>query len=159
MYNSGDIKLALLSFFKPLRVSFYVYALSVSALVNASTDLNISLQGSVIEGRKEARTLGCPTANIEFNAQDTSLESGVYAARTQVDTQTINSIAYYNKDWRPTTLESHLFDWNKDLYGQTITITLMHLIRPSMDFSKLLPEEIRAQIQNDVQQAKNWHEQ
>ncbi|MBX9976819.1 MAG: riboflavin kinase [Alphaproteobacteria bacterium] len=144
-------------YFSIARTAVFSWMVLAGAFVSAM-DVNVSVQGYVIEGQKEARTLGCPTANIEFNPQDILLLSGVYAACTTVAMETVNAIAYYNKDWRPTILESHLFDWNKDLYGQNVTITLRHLIRPSIDFSVLMPEEITRQIHSDMQTVKEWHE-
>ncbi len=101
------------------------------------------ITGVVQEGKKMARTLGFPTANI---ACPLGLNEGVYAAITQLstDSKKWRSLAYL-KDG---ILEVYLIDADLDLYGSTITVQLTKFIRSPIPFTTA--EAMQAQIQQDL---------
>ncbi len=117
-----------------------------------------SLSGNVIAGRQLGRTLGFPTANL--NTADAQLPpDGVWIARALLaDGRSIPSVA--NLGTRPTVdgishlLEVHLFDFNEDLYSQTVEIQFEKFLRPEMKFLSL--EALKAQIQTDTISAKEF---
>jgi riboflavin kinase/FMN adenylyltransferase len=111
--------------------------------------------GTVIEGRKRGVSLGFPTANIRMPAV-ASPRTGVYVVQAEVDGKRYGGAA--NLGYNPTfgdvelSLETHLFDFNQDIYGKSITIRFIDRLRDEKRFSG--PEELRAQIEKDVGKAK-----
>lgn len=114
--------------------------------------------GKVVHGQKLGRTIGFPTANIRLHRQVNPIK-GVYAVKVRCKCGEIfNGVA--NIGQRPTVngvkqlLEVHLFDFNRNLYGQTIEVEFCKKIRHEMKFPSI--DDLKAQIQKDVQVAKNY---
>ena len=118
-----------------------------------------TIEGVVVHGEKIGRTIGFPTANIQFG--DFVLPAdGIYAARTRLpDGRKIPSVAYVGS--RPTVngvnklLEVNLFDFDEDLYGQTLEVELTAFLRGDQKFDGL--EAMKAQIARDCTQARSIH--
>lgn len=116
-----------------------------------------SLLGVVAAGRKLARQLGFPTANVQPEAEVLP-PYGVYAVEACVDGAWLPGIA--NLGVRPTveqegvrpSLEVNLFDWSGDLYGQDLEVRLKAFVRPEQKFAGV--EALRLQIAQDVEQAR-----
>jgi riboflavin kinase / FMN adenylyltransferase len=115
-----------------------------------------AIEGVVVEGQHLGRTLGFPTANV--GAGDyVRPKLGVYATRTRLaDGREVPGVANFGEN--PTTglvearLEVFLFDFDEDLYGQTIETDLIAFLRPELNFSGL--ETLVDQIKLDVAQAR-----
>jgi riboflavin kinase/FMN adenylyltransferase len=115
-----------------------------------------AIEGAVVHGAKLARKLGFPTANIGL--EDYLRPAfGIYASRTRLaDGREVPGVSYVGR--RPTVngveerLEAHLFDFDEDLYGQTLETDLVSFIRPDVKFDSL--EEMTAQIWIDVAAAR-----
>lgn len=116
-----------------------------------------SVCGRVAHGDRVGRTLGFPTANIQMFRKNTPIE-GVYAVTmTGLSDDEVPGVA--NVGCRPTfngqgkvILETHLFDFDRDIYGKYVEVHFKHKIRDEMRFSSL--EELKAQIVKDVAEAK-----
>lgn len=114
------------------------------------------IRGTVAHGDQRGRILGFPTANIELgDVLEPAL--GVYAVRVaRASGQTIDGIANIGR--RPTfggetvRLEAFLFDFDGDLYGETLTVELIDFVRPERKFDGL--EALKAQIAVDVEAAR-----
>ena len=116
-----------------------------------------TIEGVVVHGDQLGRTIGFPTANI-------SLEDyvrpafGIYAARTRLaDGREVPGVAYIGR--RPTVvdgvderLEVHLFDFDEDLYGQTLEVDLTELIRGDRRFDSM--DAMIAQMRVDAAAAR-----
>lgn len=118
-----------------------------------------SICGRVAHGDKRGRTLGYPTANINLFRKNTPI-NGVFAV-TMTGIDNVEFLGVANVGTRPTfdggtkvILETHLFNFNKDIYGRTIEVHFKHKIRGEMRFSCLA--ELQAQIINDVADAKDF---
>jgi riboflavin kinase/FMN adenylyltransferase len=117
------------------------------------------IEGVVEQGDKRGRTIGFPTANVALG-EHLRPRFGVYAVRTLIDGQGSkawrNGVANLGK--RPTVgklqenFEVHLFDFDGDLYGQTLRVALIDFIRPEMKFAGL--DQLKAQIAADGQAAR-----
>jgi len=115
------------------------------------------IRGEVFHGDKLGRELGWPTANILLGRQ---LEParGVYAVTAVLaNGDVVPGVA--NVGRRPTLggdpvtrLETHLFDWSGDLYGQEIRVRLHEFLRPDATFSGL--DELKAAIAADAAAAR-----
>ncbi len=100
-----------------------------------------AIEGVVVEGNKLGRTIGFPTANILME-EYTRPAFGIYAARTRLaDGREVPGVAYFGR--RPTVdgidvrLEVNLFDFDEDLYGQTLEVDLLAMIRGDEKFETL----------------------
>jgi riboflavin kinase/FMN adenylyltransferase len=114
--------------------------------------------GRVIYGRQLGRTLGVPTANIGLGRYAAAL-AGVYAVRIQVAGEYFLGVA--NVGVKPTlegkhkaVLEAHIFDFNRELYGQFITVEFCKALRDEQKFSTLAA--LKQQIHEDIRQAKDY---
>ncbi len=112
-----------------------------------------SISAKVVKGDQLGRTLGFPTANLEVDGLELP-PVGVYAVWVRVQGQEYPGAL--NLGFRPTValskpqmrLEVHLINFNADLYGQTILVEWVKLVRTEKRFSGL--PALRAQIARDV---------
>lgn len=117
------------------------------------------MSGRVAHGDKRGRTMGFPTANIHLHRCKVPL-SGVYAVQLfGIEGEPIKGVA--NVGVRPTVggdnkalLEVHLFDFNREIYGEHVQVHFLHKLRDEQKFSDL--SELVSQIKQDCQQAKNF---
>jgi riboflavin kinase/FMN adenylyltransferase len=113
--------------------------------------------GEVFRGDRLGRELGWPTANI-WLGRHLEPARGVYAVTTVLPGgAVVKGVA--NLGRRPTLggdpetrLETHLFDWSGDLYGQVIGVRLHHFLRADATFKGL--DELKAAIAADAEQAR-----
>lgn len=118
-----------------------------------------SIYGRIVVGEQLGRTIGFPTANIQLFRRNTPL-NGVFAVEvTGIGTRRLQGVA--NIGTRPTvsgthklTLETHLFDFNNDCYGQTVEVFFLKKLRDEQAFTSL--EMLTAQITKDVITAKEF---
>ncbi|WP_275575211.1 riboflavin biosynthesis protein RibF [Methylocucumis oryzae] len=144
-----------------LRVSSTLIrdALALGDLTQAKRLLgrSYSVCGRVAHGSKRGRQIGFPTANIKMLRRNTPV-SGVFAVTmTGLNDLVLNGIA--NVGVRPTfdgsntvLLETHLFDFNQEIYGRYVEVHFQHKIRDEMRFSSI--DALSAQIHNDIHIAK-----
>jgi riboflavin kinase/FMN adenylyltransferase len=115
-----------------------------------------TIRGEVEHGAKLGRTLGYPTANMSLaNYQRPAY--GIYAVRGRLpDGRILDGVA--NLGIRPSfdppqeLLESFFFDFDGDLYGQTLDIELIDYLRPEARFADL--ESLKTQMDADAAQAR-----
>ncbi len=112
------------------------------------------IKGKVIEGQKLGRTIGFRTANIIYPQELVELPFGVYSV--DVDIDGLNYKGITNFGIRPTvseskicSLETHILNFDNDIYGKTITIEFNKMIREEKKFSSV--EELKKQIKKDIQ--------
>ena len=124
-------------------------------LAQAMLGHSFSIAGEVEQGQKLARRLGFPTANMRVHPQAVLPPAGVYEVQTLVDGVLCRGIA--NLGIRPTIdeaqkvvrLETHLLNWQGNLYGRRMQMELLRFLRPEKKFGSV--DELRAQIEADVQ--------
>jgi riboflavin kinase/FMN adenylyltransferase len=118
------------------------------------------LEGEVVHGDARGRTLGFPTANMEFSGEGLPA-FGVYAVRVRGRDSTVSllhdGVASFGirpmfRTSQPL-LETHLFDFQGDLYGHVLAVELVAWLRPEVKFSGL--ETLVAQIAADAAQARH----
>ena len=115
-----------------------------------------TIEGVVQHGDKVGRTLGFPTANIDM-ANYLRPRFGIYAVRGRLaDGRILDGAA--NLGVRPSfdppkeLLEPYFFDFDSDLYGQTIAVELIDFIRPEAKFDSM--DALAVQMADDVATAK-----
>lgn len=121
--------------------------------VNAMLGHNYYIQGKVLHGRKIGRTLGMPTTNLTPQANKLLPPCGVYTSNTIID-----GIAYpgmTNIGYKPTVgaekykgVETFIFDFDRELYGQEIMVELLTYERPEIKFDNL--EDLKVKMEEDL---------
>jgi len=117
------------------------------------------MSGRVAHGDKRGRTMGFPTANIHLHRCKVPL-SGVYAVQLfGIDGEPIKGVA--NVGVRPTIagdkkalLEVHLFDFDRDIYGEHVQVHFLHKLRNEQKFSDLTM--LISQIKQDCSEAQKY---
>ena len=128
-------------------------------IANQMLGRNYSILGKVKEGKKIGRTIGFPTANIDISKRDILLR-GVFCVKAIIESNEKEYNGLANIGFKPTvsgtalTLEVHLLNFDKDLYGSEMQINFMHRIRGEQKFNDL--DELRVQINNDVKKADEF---
>jgi riboflavin kinase/FMN adenylyltransferase len=116
------------------------------------------MSGRVVHGHKRGRMIGFPTANIFLHRKVVPI-SGVYAVKIHgLDENILYGVA--NVGTRPTVggtyslLEVHLFDFNRDIYGQYITVEFVEKLRDEQRYDSF--ELLKQQILKDADHAKDF---
>jgi len=115
-----------------------------------------AIEGVVEHGDKRGRALGYPTANLSLGPY-LRPKFGVYAVRGRLPDGSIVGGAA-NLGIRPTftpareLLEPYFFDFDGDLYGETIEVELISFLRPERKFESL--DALTAQMEADCEEAR-----
>jgi len=125
-------------------------------LANRFLGYDYFLTGIVQKGKQVGRTIGFPTANLKIEENYKLIpRNGVYIVKSILDQETIYGIM--NIGFNPTvegqdlSIEIHFLDYNADLYGQEISVSLLHFIRSEQKFQSILL--LKAQLESDKQKA------
>ncbi|MCR5791459.1 MAG: bifunctional riboflavin kinase/FAD synthetase [Lachnospiraceae bacterium] len=121
--------------------------------------------GEVMHGRKLGRTMGMPTINLLPRPDKLLPGSGVYFSRVRHHDREYCGVT--NIGVRPTverntsgekppvSVETYLYDFNSEIYGDDCMVFLYHFVRPEMDFGSV--EALREQLQADIAAGQKWH--
>lgn len=115
-----------------------------------------SLTGVVVSGLQNGHKLGTPTANVQYSDNKILPKGGVYMGYTTVDGVSYDSVI--NVGNNPTfeakkiTVESHILNFDDDIYGKTVKVDFVKRIRGDKKFNSI--DELKEQIKNDIQTAK-----
>ncbi len=116
-----------------------------------------TILGTVKAGAHLGRQLGFPTANLSAHSEQFP-PNGVYVAEAELNGATYRGVA--NLGYRPTVtdakperlLELHLFDLNREIYGEDVEVRFVRYLRAEKKFDSL--EALTEQIRRDVDQAR-----
>jgi riboflavin kinase/FMN adenylyltransferase len=118
------------------------------------------LRGMVHHGDARGRTIGVPTANMTPSV-DFVPRRGVYITRTHHRNRRFTSITnigynptFHGEATPPIKTETHLFDFDEDIYGQEIQVEILKFLRDEKKFSGI--QELLAQIHADIAEAKEY---
>jgi riboflavin kinase/FMN adenylyltransferase len=110
------------------------------------------MRGVVIHGAHMGRELGCPTANVVPTDGCVVPAFGVYAALANgLPAAASLGIRPSIEDDNQVLLETHLLDWEGDLYGSEIQVELLERLRPEAKFDSL--DELKLAMELDCQNA------
>jgi len=116
-----------------------------------------TILGTVIAGEKLGRKLGFPTANLSAHSEQFP-PNGVYVTEARLAGTLHRGVA--NLGYRPTVsgdqperlLELHLFDLDRDVYGEEMEVRFLRYLRAEQKFENV--EALKAQIARDVEEAR-----
>ncbi len=128
-------------------------------LVNSILGRPFHLEGVVIKGEGRGKKIGFPTANIQPMDDLILPDRGVYITKTHYRDMTFKSITNIGvnptfKDDNILNIETNIFDFNLDIYGERIDIEFLSKVRNEKKFSTV--NDLISQISMDVKMAKNF---
>ena len=134
--------------------------LSKGQIKNANEMLgyNFSITGEVVKGQQLGRTIGFRTANLIYPNELIDLPFGVYLTVVTLGGKKYQGVTNFGirptvSDSHKCTLETHILDFEKDIYGKYITVEFIKMIRAEKKFKSL--NELKNQIIADVLSVKN----
>ena len=122
---------------------------------------NYAIAGEVVVGNKLGRKIGFPTSNLNIDEGMVSPPNGVYITKC-----TYNGVAYpsiTNVGHKPTigvyakNVETHIFNFDKELYGKMIKVEFLEKLRDEKKFDSV--EELSKEITANCITAKAYHRQ
>lgn len=121
---------------------------------------NYATGGTVVRGKEIGRTLGFPTTNLTLDEDMVSPANGVYITYCYYEGQRYASIT--NVGTKPTvgdsnarSIETHIFNFDQDIYNEHIKVEFLTRLRPEMKFDTV--EELRSKIKDDCLTAADYH--
>jgi riboflavin kinase/FMN adenylyltransferase len=127
-------------------------------LARRMLDRPYGVEGVIVRGDRRGHSIGFPTANLHPHNRVVP-KFGVYATATLIDGVWRRSIT--NIGVRPTfgadaepSIESYIFDFDSDLYGDVLRVRFLHRIRDERKFNGI--NELRGQIERDTARALNY---
>lgn len=121
-----------------------------------------SLCGTVTHGKQLGRTIGMPTANMKTDSDISGITLGVYAVIVHIQNEAHWGITHIGQ--RPSvdgssniTIETYIFNFDEEIYGDEIAIDAYRYLRPTIAFQSL--DELRGQVDKDIKQASEYFDQ
>jgi riboflavin kinase / FMN adenylyltransferase len=117
--------------------------------------------GIVVHGDKRGRTIGFPTANIQSMEGSFIPATGVYAVKILVQNKWYEGVC--NVGYRPTfknpddpqlSIEVHILDFDKNIYGEEVRVGWYKRIRSERKFNGI--DELKIQIEKDKNEAVDY---
>lgn len=113
--------------------------------------------GEVIHGKGKGRTVGMPTANLDYSTKKILIKNGVYYTLSAFSNERKKGLTSLGR--RPAvdnderiTIETYLLDFNKNIYGVTVALEFIDYIRPVLKLSGL--QAVREQMEHDMEWVK-----
>ncbi len=121
-------------------------------------DYNYSMSGEVIHGAGRGRSIGIPTANVDYPKQKVMPSNGIYACWAYLGNEKF--MAATNIGFNPTftperqvpSLEAYLLDFDRDIYGQNLKLEFVSRIRDELKFDSV--EALIEKIHEDVRKTR-----
>lgn len=122
------------------------------------------LQGVVIRGDQRGRTIGFPTANLDYSEDKHIPSNGIYACWAKLGNDTSSSLSVFkaavNIGFNPTftpdkksvNVEAYLLDFDRDIYDENLQLEFVARLRDELKFDSV--EALVMQIKQDVKQAR-----
>ena len=125
-------------------------------IANSYLGYNYFISGEVVKGKGIGRTLDYPTANIAIKESYKLIpRDGVYVVKSEIEGLTIYGMMNIGTnptvDGKTRSIEVHFFDFDKDIYGETLRIEFLHWLRSEQKFKNL--EALKKQLNNDMTDA------
>ena len=136
-------------------------ALLEGDLKTANTFLgyNFMLTGSIVKGKGIGKQLEYPTANINIEESYKLIpKNGVYVVKSKIDNKSVFGMMNIGTnptvDGKVQSIEVHLFDFSKDIYGLQLEVEILERLRDEKKFDSL--EALKQQLSKDLINSKNY---
>ncbi|MTI67486.1 MAG: bifunctional riboflavin kinase/FAD synthetase [Firmicutes bacterium] len=145
---------------KNIVSSTYIRSLLTEGHIKEANELlerNYSLKGKVVKGKGIGKELGFPTANLSVNNKYLIPKPGVYKTYTVINDKRYLSVTSIGKN--PTfnnnnlSVETHILDFNKNLYNKTIKIEFLQFLRGVIKFKN--KDQLITQVDKDIKSILN----
>ena len=127
------------------------------AMVKRLLGSEYSVGGKIEHGRHIGHTIGVPTVNVIPPENKLLPPFGVYASKVYLDGKEYRGMTNIGR--KPTIsekekvgVETYIYDFDRDVYGEYARIALERFVRPEMKFESL--DALKAQIQSDIKNAR-----
>ena len=111
----------------------------------------LKLSGEVVHGRKIGRTIGFPTANLDYDKKFILPAIGVYYTNVKVNNNIYKGITSVGNnptvDGKKLTIETYILDFNEDIYEKYIDVFFIKKIRNEKKFNGI--EQLKDQLKKD----------
>lgn len=127
--------------------------------VKAFLGRDYALTGKVVQGKKLGRQYGIPTANIKLDPKIVLPNTGVYYTQVYYKGKCLNGLT--NLGCNPTfekhpfSIETYIYDFDEDIYGEELTIIFKNKIRNEIKFDTV--DDLIAQIRSDIEDIRNHY--
>lgn len=118
------------------------------------------VSGQVMHGRKLGRTLGMPTINLVPPADKLLPPNGVYVSEVRWRGRVMDGIT--NVGYKPSVgdervlgVETYIYDFDGDLYGEWLEVTLQQFVRREQKFDTI--ERLKQQMEQDIDLGRQYH--
>ncbi|NLC41144.1 MAG: riboflavin biosynthesis protein RibF [Clostridiaceae bacterium] len=117
-----------------------------------------SIGGRVILGKQKGRTVGMPTANVDYAANKLLPPEGVYGVISMIDGVPYKGMTNIGRrpsvdDFDYITVENFILDFSQNVYGKVLMMDLHAHIRDVIKFNNL--EEVQEQVKKDIQSVQD----
>lgn len=128
-------------------------------LANKYLGYNFMLIGKVVKGRSLGSKIGFPTANIQVNEHYKLIpKKGSYVVKVYVNDSEVYGMMNIGENptikGKGSSIEVHLFDFNKNIYDQNLKIQLLHRLRDEQKFNSV--EDLKIQLSKDQETSLNY---
>lgn len=114
--------------------------------------MNFPFSSLVLHGDQSGRSIGFPTLNFDPTTIPPETKQGVYSSHLLINGKTYLGALYYGprlvKNEITNVLEVYVYDFDQEIYGQTVKFSLGQFIRPVLDFDSLV--ELKKQLSSDI---------
>ena len=111
-------------------------------LANQYLGYDYFLSGTIVKGKQLGRTIGFPTANLKIEENYKLIpRNGVYVVQSIIHQKTV--FGMMNIGYNPTvsgenlSIEIHYFDFDADLYGHEVSVSILQFLRPEQKFESV----------------------
>lgn len=116
------------------------------------------IKGEVISGNQIGKTIDFPTANISYSSKSIIPSNGVYYTNVKIDNKIYKGITNIGfnptvTDFRDLSIETHILDFNEDIYGKCIKVCFLDRIRDERKFENL--NKLKEQLHKDKEFAES----
>lgn len=122
-------------------------------------DMPYMIVGEVVHGKRLGRNLGFPTINLLPDEKKLLPPNGVYYAKVLYKGKEYRAIS--NIGYKPTVtqehirgIETYLYDFNEEIYGEYVEISLLKFKRPERRFESV--EALKMQLFRDIEEGKEY---
>lgn len=116
------------------------------------------LRGPVVRGDQRGRTIGFPTANVDYSIEKLIPPNGIYACWGKLNSEKFKAAVNigvnptFTPDKKSINIEAYLLDFDREIYGETLELEFVSRLRDELKFDSV--EALIAQIGRDVEQTR-----